>query len=183
GGGGGGGGGRFDINRTSGSQALDRRLLSLTNTMDSIQGLSAWIIEHKQRSSRIVERWIKCVRKSLIDHRLNLLYLANDVVQNCKRKDAIEFREEFSHVFLEAATLVRDPSIRKNAERIFNIWKQRNIYDEDLINKLREALGKIACTSTCNNSINSEVRVATHSNVLSEFRVSGIVHCDYLLLF
>uniref|UniRef100_UPI0035901016 regulation of nuclear pre-mRNA domain-containing protein 2 isoform X2 n=1 Tax=Myxine glutinosa TaxID=7769 RepID=UPI0035901016 len=145
------------------SEAFDRRLQSLTNTMDSIQGLSAWIIEHKQRSSRIVERWIKCVRKSSIDHRLNLLYLANDVVQNCKRKDAIEFREEFSQAFLEAATLVRDPSIRKSAERIFSIWKQRNIYDEDLINKFREAL------------VNAEVRVDTHSNVLSEFRPKVLV--------
>lgn len=40
-------------------------------------------------------------------HRLNLFYLANDVIQNCKRKNAIIFRESFADVLPEAAALVK----------------------------------------------------------------------------
>lgn len=40
-------------------------------------------------------------------HRLNLFYLANDVIQNCKRKNAIVFRDTFAEVLPEAAALVK----------------------------------------------------------------------------
>lgn len=40
-------------------------------------------------------------------HRLNLFYLANDVIQNCKRKNAIVFRDTFAEVLPEAASLVK----------------------------------------------------------------------------
>lgn len=40
-------------------------------------------------------------------HRLNLFYLANDVIQNCKRKNAIVYRSTFAEVLPEAALLVK----------------------------------------------------------------------------
>lgn len=41
------------------------------------------------------------------NHRLNLFYLANDVIQNCKRKNAIVFRSAFADVLPNAAQLIR----------------------------------------------------------------------------
>lgn len=41
------------------------------------------------------------------NHRLNLFYLANDVIQNCKRKNAIAYRGAFAEVLPNAALLVR----------------------------------------------------------------------------
>ncbi len=40
-------------------------------------------------------------------HRLNLFYLANDVIQNCKRKNAIVYRTTFTDVLPEAMKLIR----------------------------------------------------------------------------
>uniref|UniRef100_A0A8C7WZ15 CID domain-containing protein n=1 Tax=Oryzias sinensis TaxID=183150 RepID=A0A8C7WZ15_9TELE len=40
-------------------------------------------------------------------HRLNLLYLANDVIQNCKRKNAIVYRTAFAELLPDAFLLVR----------------------------------------------------------------------------
>lgn len=40
-------------------------------------------------------------------HRLTLMYLANDVIQNSRRKGIAAFREAFSNVLEEAATLCR----------------------------------------------------------------------------
>lgn len=40
-------------------------------------------------------------------HRLNLFYVANDVIQNCKRKNAIVYRTAFAEVLPDACTLVK----------------------------------------------------------------------------
>lgn len=40
-------------------------------------------------------------------HRLNLFYVANDVIQNCKRKNAIVYRTAFAEVLRDACLLVK----------------------------------------------------------------------------
>lgn len=42
-----------------------------------------------------------------INHRLTLFYLANDVVQNGKRKGFLQFGNSFAEVLREATLLVR----------------------------------------------------------------------------
>ncbi|XP_039623464.1 regulation of nuclear pre-mRNA domain-containing protein 2-like isoform X2 [Polypterus senegalus] len=122
--------------------SLDRRFQGVTNTMESIQSLSGWCIENKKYHTLIVRYWMKWLKKSEASHRLNLFYLANDVIQNCKRKNAIIYRSTFADVLPEAALLVRDPSVRKSVERIFTIWEERNVYPEELISELKVGLGK-----------------------------------------
>ncbi|XP_062466106.1 regulation of nuclear pre-mRNA domain-containing protein 2 [Pezoporus occidentalis] len=156
---GGGGGGRASSSSSSSSSSsaaaassssssssssleasLDRKLQAVTNTMESIQGLSSWCLENKRHHSTIVCHWMKWLRRSAFPHRLNLFYLANDVIQNCKRKNAIVFRDAFAEVLPEAASLVKDPSVSKSIERIFKIWEDRNVYPEETILALKEAL-------------------------------------------
>ncbi|XP_006902274.1 PREDICTED: regulation of nuclear pre-mRNA domain-containing protein 2 isoform X2 [Elephantulus edwardii] len=137
--------------------------------MESIQGLSSWCIENKKHHSTIVYHWMKWLRRSAYPHRLNLFYLANDVIQNCKRKNAIVFRESFADVLPEAAALVKDPSVSKSIERIFKIWEDRNVYPEDMIMALREAL-----TST-------NPKAALKSKIVAEFRSQALI--EELLLY
>ncbi|XP_075834262.1 regulation of nuclear pre-mRNA domain-containing protein 2 isoform X4 [Microtus pennsylvanicus] len=165
----GGGGGSSKASSSSASSAgalessLDRKFQSVTNTMESIQGLSSWCIENKKHHSTIVYHWMKWLRRSTYPHRLNLFYLANDVIQNCKRKNAIIFRESFADVLPEAAALVKDPSVSKSIERIFKIWEDRNVYPEDMIVALREAL-----TST-------NPKAALKSKIVAEFRSQALI--------
>ncbi|XP_040855031.1 regulation of nuclear pre-mRNA domain-containing protein 2 isoform X10 [Ochotona curzoniae] len=171
----GGGGGSSKASSSSASSAgalessLDRKLQSVTNTMESIQGLSSWCIENKKHHSTIVYHWMKWLRRSAYPHRLNLFYLANDVIQNCKRKNAIIFRESFADVLPEAAALVKDPSVSKSVERIFKIWEDRNVYPEEMIVALREAL-----TST-------NPKAALKSKIVAEFRSQALI--EELLLY
>lgn len=51
--------------------------------------------------------WLVCVSLADASHRLNLFYLANDVIQNCKRKNAIAYRSTFAEILPSAALLVR----------------------------------------------------------------------------
>ncbi|XP_029436538.1 regulation of nuclear pre-mRNA domain-containing protein 2 isoform X2 [Rhinatrema bivittatum] len=143
--------------------ALDRKLQSVTNTMESIQGLSSWCIENKKQHATIVHYWMKWVRRSAFPHRLNLFYVANDVIQNCKRKNAIVFRETFAEVLPEAASLVKDASVCKSIERIFKIWEDRSMYPEKTIAIFRAAL-------TAENP-----KAVLKSKIVAEFRPQSLM--------
>ncbi|KAM9852389.1 regulation of nuclear pre-mRNA domain-containing protein 2 [Aulostomus maculatus] len=122
--------------------SLDRRFQGISNTMEAIQGLSGWCIENKKHHGLIVRYWMKWLKKSDNNHRLNLFYLANDVIQNCKRKNAIVFRTAFADVLPNAAQLIKDGKVRKSVERIFSIWEERSVYPEELIVQLKTNLNK-----------------------------------------
>ncbi|XP_026140602.1 regulation of nuclear pre-mRNA domain-containing protein 2-like isoform X2 [Carassius auratus] len=122
--------------------SMDRRFQGVSNTMESIQGLSSWCIDNKKHHSLVVRCWVKWLKKSDANHRLNLFYLANDVIQNCKRKNAIIYRNTFAEVLPDAALLVKDAKVCKSVDRIFSIWQERNIYPEELISELKASLQK-----------------------------------------
>lgn len=124
---------------------LNKKFQSITNTMDSIQGLSTWCIDNKKYHSLIVRHWMKCLKKSDAPHRLNLIYLANDVIQNCKRKNAIVYRTAFAEVLHDAFVLVNsegNSKVIKAVERILSIWEERGVYSGTLITELRSSLIK-----------------------------------------
>ncbi|XP_077446895.1 regulation of nuclear pre-mRNA domain-containing protein 2a [Stigmatopora argus] len=124
---------------------LEQKLINLTNTMDSIQGLSTWCIDHKKHHNMIVRQWSKCLKTSDTAHKLNLFYLANDVIQNCKRKNAIVYRTTFADVLPEAFVLLKkesDAKMVKSVERILSIWQERSVYTDVLIAELRNSLVK-----------------------------------------
>ncbi|XP_065813792.1 regulation of nuclear pre-mRNA domain-containing protein 2-like isoform X3 [Labrus bergylta] len=122
--------------------SLDRRFQGVSNTMESIQGLSTWCIENKKHHGLIVRHWMKWLKKSDNNHRLNLFYLANDVIQNCKRKNAVVFRSAFAEALPNAAQLIKDVKVRKSVERIFVIWEERSVYPEEVIAQFRTCLNK-----------------------------------------
>ena len=69
-----------------------------------------------------------------------MFYLANDVIQNCKRKNAKVFQDTFKKCLVEAVSLVRNDDIKKNIERMFDVWMDRSVYDKEFISKLNQAL-------------------------------------------
>nr|XP_055076328.1 regulation of nuclear pre-mRNA domain-containing protein 2a [Misgurnus anguillicaudatus] len=159
--------------RNSGSSpalesTLDRRFQTVNNTMESIQGLSVWCIENKKFHSVIVRYWIKWLRKSDSSHRLNLFYLANDVIQNCKRKNAIVYRTTFTDVLPEAIKLIsgmKDSKVTKSVERILNIWEERSVYSEEFIHQLKS--GMVQKEEPVKAPDNS--RAALKSKIVAEF--------------
>ncbi|KAM4661893.1 regulation of nuclear pre-mRNA domain-containing protein 2-like isoform 1-T1 [Discoglossus pictus] len=173
--------------------SLDRKLQTVTNTMESIQSLSSWCIENKKHHGTVVHYWLKWLRRSTISHRLNLFYLANDVIQNCKRKNAIVYREAFAEALPEAASLVKDPSVSKSVERIFKIWEERNVYQGDTIASFRSALnggfGKRERSKSARPKVVEKApeappinpKAALKSKIVAEFRPQGLI--DDLLMY
>jgi len=123
-------------------ESLEKKLVELNQSQQSIQGLSLWIIHHRKHHSKIVSTWQRELYKASNSRKLVFLYLANDVVQN-SRKKAPEFSKEFGHCLkkvLEHLTALNlDERTVKSISRLVGIWKERNIFDP----KVQEDLGKI----------------------------------------
>ncbi|XP_034978359.1 regulation of nuclear pre-mRNA domain-containing protein 1B isoform X2 [Zootoca vivipara] len=87
--------------------ALERKLSELSNSQQSVQTLSLWLIHHRKHAGPIVTVWHRELPKS--NRKLTFLYLANDVIQNSKRKGP-EFTREFESVLVDAFSHVASPT-------------------------------------------------------------------------
>ncbi|KAJ8257308.1 hypothetical protein GJAV_G00184200 [Gymnothorax javanicus] len=122
--------------------ALEKKLSDLSNSQQSVQTLSLWIIHHRKHSSHIVRVWHRELKKAKKGRKLTFLYLANDVIQNSKKKGP-EFTRDFEGVLVDACSHVAreaDDGSRKHMERLLNIWQERNLYRSDFIQQLKLAI-------------------------------------------
>lgn len=78
-----------------------------------------------------------------IDQRLVLFNLANDVIQNSKRKN-YDFVGSWGTALQRATTMVRDdPKVKQKIARIFKIWEERAIYNEEFLSDLNGLLNTV----------------------------------------
>ncbi|KAG7323432.1 hypothetical protein KOW79_013134 [Hemibagrus wyckioides] len=122
--------------------ALEKKLSELSSSQQSVQTLSLWIIHHRKHSGTIVRVWHKELKKAKSSRKLTFLYLANDVIQNSKKKGP-EFTRDFEGVLVDACSHVAretDDSCRKHIERLLNIWQERSLYRSDFIQQLKLAI-------------------------------------------
>lgn len=119
-----------------------KKLSELNNTQQSIQTLSLWLIHHRKHSKSIVQIWFRELQKVKPSKKLHFVYLANDVIQNSKKKGP-EFSKDFGTVLPEAykhTAKDADEKIKQTLERILNIWGERGVYDKDFIKIMRHSL-------------------------------------------
>lgn len=124
---------------------LVKKLLELNPSQQSIQTLSLWLIHHRKHHSIIVKTWLKELQKAPTSKKLTFMYLANDVIQNSKKKGP-EFGKEFEHVLLKAFKLIAQSGPEEktihNLNRILKIWGERGVYEEAKIKEYSGALNQ-----------------------------------------
>lgn len=67
------------------------------------------------------------------------MYLANDVIQNSKKKGP-EFTRDFAPVMTDAYTVAMkdaDDKTKESIQRILNIWQERGVYSKNTIDKIK----------------------------------------------
>lgn len=73
------------------------------------------------------------------------MYLANDVIQNSKKKGP-EFGREYASVLRKAfenfAGPECDEKTKRSLNRILQVWEERGVYDAKLIKEFKKGLGK-----------------------------------------
>ncbi|XP_044503314.1 regulation of nuclear pre-mRNA domain-containing protein 1B [Mangifera indica] len=111
-------------------QILVEKLAKLNNSQTSIETLSHWCIFHMNKAKQVVETWDRQFHCSPCEQRLAFLYLANDILQNSRRKGS-EFVGEFWKVLPDALRDVMDNGDefgRNAARRLINIWEERKVF-------------------------------------------------------
>lgn len=128
-----------------------KKLSDLNNSQQSIQTLSLWLIHHRKHSKTIVDVWIGELRKARPPKKLTFLYLANDVIQNSKKKGP-EFSRDFRSVLPDGyrdAARDADDKTKSSMERMLNIWVERNVFEADFVDKVKRAMaGEPSSTTT-----------------------------------
>lgn len=111
-------------------QILVDKLSKLNSSQASIETLSHWCIFHMHKAKQVVETWARQFHCAPREQRLAFLYLANDILQNSRRKGA-EFVGEFWKVLPDALRDVMnngDEFGRNAAMRLVGIWEDRKVF-------------------------------------------------------
>ncbi|KAE9599692.1 hypothetical protein Lalb_Chr14g0365071 [Lupinus albus] len=138
-------------------QILTEKLLKLNNSQQSIESLSRWCISHRKRAREVVETWDKLFNASQKEQRISFLYLANDILQNSRRKGS-EFVNEFWKVLPAALRRVygtRDQHGRKAVIRLVDIWEERKVFGSRSQGLKGEVMGKNPRPSSASNGKSS----------------------------
>ncbi|KAJ4960506.1 hypothetical protein NE237_020416 [Protea cynaroides] len=118
------------MNGTFNGQILVEKLAKLNNSQQSIETLSHWCIFHRKKAKQVVETWDRQFHCSPQEQRVSFLYLANDILQNSRRKGS-EFVGEFWKVLPDALSDVienGDEFGRNAALRLIDIWEERKVF-------------------------------------------------------
>ncbi|KAK6924130.1 CID domain [Dillenia turbinata] len=111
-------------------QILADKLSKLNSTQQCIETLSHWCIFHRSKAELVVTTWDKQFHASEMAQKVPLLYLANDILQNSKRKGN-EFVNEFWKVLPTALKDVIDKGDdhgKNVVSRLVDIWEQRRVF-------------------------------------------------------
>ncbi|KDP39619.1 hypothetical protein JCGZ_02639 [Jatropha curcas] len=141
-------------------QILNEKLSKLNNSQQSIESLSRWCILHRKKARQIVETWDKLFDSSQREQRVSFLYLANDILQNSRRKGS-EFVNEFWKVLPGSLKQVYengDEHGKKVVTRLVDIWEERKVFGSRGQGLKDEMLGKnppplLASNGKSSNSI------------------------------
>jgi regulator of Ty1 transposition protein 103 len=159
--------------------SLIKKFQELNNTQQSVQTLSLWLIHHRKHSNTIVKSWLDQLASTTnCDRKLTFIYLANDILQN-SRKKGNEYLKEFVTVLpsaIENTAKYADAKLRFTLERILNIWKDRKIYADETINDLKNTLHTTksleASSPSTETSANSTATTIKTTNDSSKSKIS-----------
>ncbi|CAM8903796.1 unnamed protein product [Rhodiola kirilowii] len=118
------------MNSVFSEQILADKLSKLNNTQQCIETLSHWCIFHQSKAELVVQTWVKEFKNSDTTQKVPLLYLANDILQNSKRKGN-EFVTEFYKVLPEALKELEekgDERGKRAVSRLCDIWEERKVF-------------------------------------------------------
>lgn len=132
------------MNSVFSEQILADKLTKLNSTQQCIETLSHWCIFHQSKAEQVVATWEKQFHSSQMAQKVPFLYLANDILQNSKRKGN-EFVTEFWKVLPAAVKdiLENGDDYGKNAaSRMVGIWEERRVFGSRPQNLKDIMLGK-----------------------------------------
>lgn len=131
------------MNSVFSEEILADKLSKLNSTQQCIETLSHWCIFHRSKAEQVVATWDKQFHSSEMAQKVPLLYLANDILQNSKRRGT-EFVTEFWKVLPSAIKDVEnkgDDRGKNVVSRLVGIWEERRVFGSRAQNLRHAMLG------------------------------------------
>ncbi|KAF7269423.1 regulation of nuclear pre-mRNA domain-containing protein 1B isoform X2 [Rhynchophorus ferrugineus] len=121
--------------------AFIKKLTDLNNSSQSIQTLSLWLIHHRKHYTSVVKIWLRELLKAKESRKLTFMYLANDVIQNSRKKGP-EYGQEFGTLLKKAFEHMSacDEKTKNGLDRLLSIWQDRGIYGSVQIMEFKRSL-------------------------------------------
>eukprot|EP00193_Tetraselmis_chui_P003941 CAMPEP_0177763358 /NCGR_PEP_ID=MMETSP0491_2-20121128/6827_1 /TAXON_ID=63592 /ORGANISM="Tetraselmis chuii, Strain PLY429" /LENGTH=333 /DNA_ID=CAMNT_0019279457 /DNA_START=274 /DNA_END=1275 /DNA_ORIENTATION=- len=124
------------------TELFAQKLEQLAPTQQGIEGLSKWCLFFKSELKKVVATWDVQFQKAGPEKRLSFLYLANDMLQN-GRKKAPELAAEFYRVLPRALKTMHKAGIAKDiarVKRLVHVWGERRVYSPNTIKQLQSLI-------------------------------------------
>ncbi|KAH9825492.1 hypothetical protein Tdes44962_MAKER04194 [Teratosphaeria destructans] len=132
--------------------AVRHKLSSLNETQDSITTNAQWIMFHRRHADRTASVYLDALKaNSTPAKRLNLIYLANEVVQQSRARGKRDFMLAFEPIIAEATGLAfrgASQDIQGKIKRVVDVWKQRQIFDAAILRGVDERIAEIERSKT-----------------------------------
>jgi len=118
------------------------KLEKLSDSQQSIQTVSHWVQHHKKSCKESAEVWARETLRAQPDRRLLYIYLANDIMQNSRRKGP-EFVREYGAQLVQVipeAYAGSSEANRAKMVRLLGIWEERQVLDPAAIVDLKQRM-------------------------------------------
>lgn len=127
--------------------AVRAKLGALNESQESIVTVAQWIMFHRRHADRTASLWLERLQDSPSSaKRLNLIYLANEVVQQSRARSKQDFLLAFEPLIADATALAykgASQDMQGKLRRVVEVWRQRSIFNihiqEQLEGRLNEA--------------------------------------------
>lgn len=119
------------------------RLEKANATQASIETLSKFFVVFRKEAKTAVHLWDVAFGRAPVERKLALIYLANHVLQEGRKKGP-EFVNEFFRVLPEAFKyLIKhgDDKTRKSVSRLISVWDERKVFGGNHIKNFRNSVG------------------------------------------
>mmetsp|Transcript_12821 Transcript_12821/g.36015 ORF Transcript_12821/g.36015 Transcript_12821/m.36015 type:complete len:316 (+) Transcript_12821:55-1002(+) len=120
------------------TELLADKLQKLTPTQPSVEALSSWCMFFRKEVRKIVTVWKTEFNKVGPEKLIAFLYLANDLLQNGRKKSP-EMCAEFFRVLPECLKIVQKKGSAKDVERakrMVTVWGERQVYSPNAVKTL-----------------------------------------------
>lgn len=125
-------------------EAVKAKLSSLNESQDSIVTVAQWIMFHRRHAAITASLWqSRLLSSPSPSKRLNLIYLANEVVQQSRARGKLEFLNAFEPLIADATVAAYDKSsmeVQGKLRRVAEVWRQRNIFAVPVLDALEGRL-------------------------------------------
>lgn len=122
---------------------LEQKLQRLSQSQQSIESVSSFCIFYHKDARGVVSVWDQQFYKAPTDRKIALLYLANHILQE-GRKKSTGFQEEFFKVLPNCISFLAksgDDKVKRVISRLVNVWEERHVFGTRHIKSFKEVLG------------------------------------------